>query len=180
MSQIFLLDIDGVLANFVQGLIDSTGWDITHDEWSSWSHHRTLGISDNQMWHPTNLEDWWVNLNPYPWALDLVLSLKEIGQVIYCTSPSISSSCPGQKIDWLRKHGLMGNRENSYQIGPHKDLFAKSGAILIDDYDINVSKFREANGKAILFPQPWNENRELKGDVVKYVLEEINDTKKSL
>ena len=39
----FLLDVDGVLANFVQGMIDSHSLSISHDEYITWDMHRTLG-----------------------------------------------------------------------------------------------------------------------------------------
>lgn len=54
---------------------------------------------------------------------------------------------------------------------------AKSGAILIDDYDVNVSKFIQNGGRAILFPQPWNENRAITEDKIDFVIGQLpNDS----
>ena len=158
-KQIILLDVDGLLANFVQGLIDTMSLPIKHDDWDSWSYHQKLGISDADMWAATHGDDWWLNLKPYPWAGYLVNSLKEFADVIYCTSPSLASDCTRQKIDWLRKHGFMSEAKNDYVIGPHKHLLARSGAILIDDSEANVSAFRNHSGVAWLFPAPWNVER---------------------
>ncbi len=166
---IFLLDVDGVLCDFVGGLIKSHGWPITHNEYTSWNHHRTFGVTDAEMWEPTNSGKWWLELEPYPWALRLVCQLQKLGEVIFCTSPSLDATCPSQKVQWLRNHGLMHSRKNDYQIGPRKELNAKSGAILIDDSDSNVTKFREHGGKAILFPQPWNASAHMRCDKVDFI-----------
>ncbi len=122
---LFLLDVDGVVCNFVDGLIATHGWPITHDEYTSWNHHRTFGVSDDAMWEPTNNGSWWIRLKPYEWAHRLVDELRKLGEVIFCTSPSLDSTCPSQKVAWLRGHSLMHQRKNDYQIGPRKELNAK-------------------------------------------------------
>jgi 5'(3')-deoxyribonucleotidase len=174
----FLLDMDGVLCNFVDSLIESHRWDITHDQWVTWNHHRTFGVTDEVMWSPTRVHGWWHGLNEYPWAGRLVRALRERGDVVFCTSPSSDHKCASEKIQWLRDRGFMDKNKNDFQIGPRKELMAGSGAILIDDYEVNVSKFQENGGRAILFPQPWNENRSVKEDRVDFVLQELSNGKK--
>lgn len=132
-----------------------------------------FGITDEEMWAFTKEEGWWANLPEYGWAWRLVTELQCLGEVIFCTSPSLDHKCPGEKIQWLRDRGFMSHRKNDFQIGPRKELMAKSGAILIDDYDVNVDKFRQNGGAAILFPQPWNENRSVKEDKVEFVLKQL-------
>jgi 5'(3')-deoxyribonucleotidase len=161
-NNVILLDMDGVLANFVDGVIASLGvYEIvSHDDWASWDYHRELGFTDEQMWAPTREPGWWEALDPYPWAGELVEYLRSSGfKVVFCTSPSTDCKCPMEKVNWLRKHGLMDRNKNDYQMGPMKELNAMSGAILIDDSDTNVEKYEKAAGRAILFPQPWNRNR---------------------
>ena len=170
---IFLLDVDGVVCNFVDGLIASHGWPIKHHEYTSWNHHRSFGMTDEAMWEPTNNGKWWLELQEYEWAKRLVLELRRQGEIIFCTSPSLDASCPSQKVAWLRAKQLMHPRKNDYQIGPRKELNAKSGAILIDDSDSNVDKYRDHGGAAILFPQPWNTAADYVGDKVDYVMGEL-------
>lgn len=158
---LFLLDMDGVVCNFIDGLIKSHGWPIKHDDYASWDFHRTFGVTDEEMWESTNDGKWWLGLEEYPWAKVLVTELRRRGEVVFCTSPSLDSSCPSQKVQWLRNHALMHPRRNDYQIGGRKELNAKSGAILIDDSEDKVAKYIEHGGEAILFPQPWNSNRDL-------------------
>ncbi len=167
---IILLDMDGVIVNFIDGIIKSLGLSINHDDWLEWDYHERLGISKSAFWRATNEKDWWLNLEPYPWASELVSLLRRDYDLVYCTSPSLDSSCPSQKIDWLRKHKFMGNT-NSYQIGPMKCLNARSGAILIDDYDVNVDNYRVAGGRAITFPQAWNS--EGVKDRVEHIMKEL-------
>lgn len=174
MTNIFLLDMDGVICNFVDGLIRSAKWNLEHEDWASWSYHQTFGITDEEMWAFTKDEDWWADLPEYGWAKRLVTELQCRGDIIFCTSPSLDHKCPGEKIQWLRNHGFMSHKKNDFQIGPRKDLMAGSGAILIDDYETNVSKFRDKGGTAILFPQPWNKNRVIMGDKVDFVLRQLS------
>lgn len=156
---IILLDVDGVLCDFVGGVIKSHNLGIDSSEWSSWDYHKRLGISDEDLWSVTNDGKWWTELEPYPWAFDLLGMVKQYADVIFCTSPSLDYRCPSQKVKWLRDHGFLSTYSNEYQINSHKELNAGSGAILIDDSDSNISKYRRAGGRAICFPQPWNLNQ---------------------
>lgn len=156
---LFLVDVDGVICDFISGLIKSHGWDMKHDDFASWSHHHSIGVTDEEMWSVTNDGEWWTKLPEYTWAQALMAGIRSRGDVVFCTSPSHDHTCPSQKVKWLRDHGFLGERSCDYQIGPRKELNAKSGAILVDDSDSNVSKYREAGGTAVLFPQPWNAGR---------------------
>lgn len=170
---VFLLDMDGVIANFIGGLIRSHKWPIEHRDFDSWNYHRELGVTDEEMWKPTREPGWWERLDPYPWAGKLIDELDDKGEVIFCSSPSLCDSCPSQKVTWLRNHGFMSLNSNDYQMGPRKELNALSGAVLIDDSDSNVDKYRKAGGEAVLFPQPWNENRKHMSEPVSYTLNEV-------
>lgn len=170
---VFLLDVDGVVCNFIDGIIKTHSMPITHDEFISRHYYREFGISNNAIMESINDGKWWMSLDEYPWAKRLVLELRRLGSVIFCTASSIDATCPSQKIQWLRDHKLMHESKNDYQIGKRKELNARSGAILIDDSDDNVSKFIECGGTAILFPMPWNQNASYTGDKVDHVLNQI-------
>lgn len=170
-EHIILLDMDGVIVNFIDGIIKSLELDLSHDDWATWDYHEKLGISKSAFWRAMHEKDWWRSLLPYPWASELVRELKKDYEVVYCTSPSLDSSCPSQKIEWLRDYCFMG-MENAYQIGPMKCLNARSGAILIDDYDVNVDNYRMAGGRAITFPQAWN-SAGVSEDRVGHIMKEL-------
>lgn len=165
MKKTFLLDMDGVIVNFVKGIIKVHNLNIKEEDWTSWDHHKVLGIPDSKLWELTNDGKFWEELEEYSWSRKLYDLLISNGDVIFCTSPSLDHTCASQKIKWLRDHGYMSPFKNDYMIGPHKELLAKSGAILIDDSDSNVKKFRENGGTAVLFPQYWNNNAWFAGPI---------------
>lgn len=171
---VILLDMDGVISNFVGEVIATFRWGITHDDYTSWGHHKTMGISDSMFWATINGDrEFWDRIRPYPWARRLISELRDFGEVIYTTSPSLDSESCSAKVRWLRKHNLMSTQFNDFMIGPHKHLMAGPQTILIDDYDANVTKFQQAGGKAILFPQPWNERRAERRHGASLVVDEV-------
>lgn len=174
-KMIILLDVDGVICNFIDGIIKLHNWPINHDDVSCWDYHKTFNVSDRDMWKPTEDGKWWTTLDEYEWAQELVSKLRSYDEVIFCTSPNLDSSCPSQKVKWLRDKGFMPHYKNEYQIGKRKELNAKSGAILIDDSDKNVERYRGHGGIAILFPQPWNKNKNYTVDRVNYTLQCLRD-----
>ena len=72
------------------------------------------------------------------------------------TSPSRAPASSMGKVHWLQQ--FFDPRFRQYMLGSHKYLMAKPGVVLIDDSDVKCTKFIEAGGDAIVFPQPWNGN----------------------
>lgn len=50
---------------------------------------------------------------------------------------------------------MFGVEPTDVFIGSKKHLMAGNG-VLIDDWEVNVNKFREAGGEAVLIPSNWN------------------------
>lgn len=171
---ILLTDMDGVICNFVDGILDSHKSTLCHDDIHSFDMCGQLKVTPQQFWDVTNDGQWWLALKPYEWASVLVDEMKKRGTVIFCTSPSLDSQCPSQKVEWLRINGFMKSYENTYQIGNKKELNAGSGAILIDDSDHNCDKYIQAGGYAISFPQPWNRAKFFTKDRVGYTLNYVD------
>lgn len=165
-----LLDVDGVLANFVQAMINTHSFPITYDDVVKWNFQQDFGLSDAEFWAPTHSGDWWLNLEPYAHARGLLEAISANHQVVFATSPSKDHRCPSQKVRWLELMQFLKPGSTDYVITKHKHLMAGSGAVLIDDSDANVALFREAGGSAILFPRPWNENRRLSKRAAEFTL----------
>jgi 5'(3')-deoxyribonucleotidase len=158
----FLLDMDGVLVDFLSGAIESLNKEfdrsITIDqyvkEFGQWGTYDYYGITVQQFWtaiHST--PDFWFNLKPIPWYDQIYKLLSGIGDVTIVTAPSEDPDCAKQKLLWLRKHLDIG--PDKVFLGTRKYLMAGNG-ILIDDYQKNVESFKLAGGQAILIPSTWN------------------------
>lgn len=173
---IVLLDMDGVIANFIEAVLINLRRRATSDPkfvanckledlqyklWDKWNKHLELGITDAQFWHETMTDNFWHLIPVYPWSSVLVHTINQSGcHILYTTSPSLDSVCASAKIDWLRERGFMSLHANDYVIGPHKYLMAPyPNLVLVDDSDDNVKVFEECGGKAITFPAPWNKRR---------------------
>jgi len=158
----FLLDMDGVLSDFISGAITllnrELNRNITLEEYiktGGWDIAKVYGISTSQFWsHIDNEKNFWLNLEPFPWIKELLEFLRELGEVTIVTSPSQDYSCASQKLEWLDRYLKI----KSYDVflGSKKHLMSGNG-ILIDDYSKNTEKFKLHGGQAILVPSNWND-----------------------
>jgi 5'(3')-deoxyribonucleotidase len=157
-----LLDMDGVLSDFLSGAIKvlnkKFNKTITLEqyvkEFGCWETYDYFGITPKEFWDAIGEEEhFWLNLKPIPWAKDLYKALDQIGEVTIVTSPSLDPQCIVEKYQWLSKY--LGVGTDKVFMGTRKYLLAGNG-ILIDDYFKNVESFKEAGGKAILVPSVWN------------------------
>lgn len=159
-----LLDMDGVLVDFFTAALRVHGMEHLADNWPAgeWDMAKVMGISEGVFWR--KIDDsaangsFWFRMEKYKWADELIELCEQSGRVILASTPSQDPECAKQKIQWMYSNRGTGFRW--YMLGPHKDLLARPGSVLIDDNDGNVSKFKAAGGEAILFPQPWNNNHE--------------------
>ena len=162
--QQILLDMDGVLVDFLSGAIEALNREFNRtitieqyaDKFGQWATYDYYGISTEQFWdaiHST--PDFWYNLKPMPWYKELYEFLSKVGDVTILTTPSLDPACAMQKLQWLKNYLNIGS--DAVFLGSRKYLMAGNG-ILIDDYYKNVDKFKQAGGDAILIPSNWNTN----------------------
>lgn len=153
---IILLDMDGVLADFVTRSVEVAKLPISSDLVSEWNYFKKY-MSSSEFWQCIdNYEGFWENLDPHPWAYELVSLCKSFGSVYYASAPALHHNCCEGKIKWLRKHNFMSSKKNEFMFGPEKWLMARHGRVLIDDNEENVKNFTFAGGEGYLFPQNWN------------------------
>lgn len=162
------LDMDGVMTDFVGRVLDTwprsipepgpyTGRSMTETDIDAWAIEDRIGVSREVFWASIDTPLWWRTLADYPWSTALFEMLSFYGNVTYLTSPSRSPGAASGKLSWIQyRHG----REFSNWIFTnHKEHVAGPGKILLDDSEKNCEAWRQAGGKAILFPQYWNEKR---------------------
>lgn len=156
MLDCILLDMDGVIADFVTASIKAADLPLTHDQVTIWAYYREH-MTEDQFWEKVGDDErFWNEIEPYPWAAQLVAMCQEYGKVYFCSSPCLDPKSASAKIEWLRHHGFMGQRRNDYILTSHKGLLGNPSRVLIDDGDHNIEAFRKSGGQTILFPQPWN------------------------
>ena len=170
-----LLDLDGVVADFNSAALRAHGAEhlIGNQPEGVWEITDVLGISKSNFWWPIDTAEFWENLQPYPWARELVDCVKSFGEFTVATSPGRSPEGHAGKVRWMRR--FFGNSFKDYMIGKQKWLMAAPGNVLIDDSDDNVNKFAEHNGTAILFPQRWNSLSHVKTDKVDYIRQALSE-----
>jgi 5'(3')-deoxyribonucleotidase len=157
----FLLDLDGVIANFVAGSIEACELPITEDEVKQWNYYEPF-MTRYEFWRRIHEHKYfWEDLPVYPGSHELVDRLESCGDVIFCTDPSGDDDAATGKIEWLKRNGFVKPDGNNYVLTHHKHLLAKPGVVLIDDYPANVEKFIEHGGEALLFDRPWNKGSDL-------------------
>lgn len=166
-DKVIYLDMDGVLCDFMEGFINVHERDdliepYHRGEWPmTWDFGGEFG-EEKDWWDKIDAmgEFFWENLNAYQWVNRLIMEIGMTGIPWYiCTTPRLKKSCLAGKLTWLN-HFLGEGIFNMIQI-KDKYRLAHKDALLIDDNDRNCNKFHKAGGQTCLFPQTWNENREL-------------------
>jgi len=166
------VDMDGVLTDFVGAAFRRIGRSIPLEQ-VQWNFNEQLGLSADDFWELLDGHDasqFWRGIDPYPWYRELLAAL---GDTPWCvlSTPSQDPGCVKGKVEWLTKHIAPDFRD--YILTPRKHFAASPGAVLIDDNDENCAKFVEHGGRAILFPQPWNANRDKTEDRIGFLREAI-------
>lgn len=157
----FLLDMDGVLANFCKAAHAAHDRDYKPESITEFNMAKIWGISPKEFWEPLNGQAFWEGLEPYPWANELYTGLKSIAPVTICTAPSGDPHCVPGKLAWLDKHLNVGIPDVIFANKKH--LLAKPGNVLIDDSPAKVRAYIAEGGTALIFPQHWNSGYRIAG-----------------
>lgn len=141
MSKLILcLDVDGVLADFVGGVLDEshrrTGRAHLREEWRHWHWpEATLG---ELFFDICRGRGFCAGLAPFPEALEWVPRLREVADVRFVTSPMRGEHWRPERQAWLQRH--FGARpEDVTQV---KDKHLVTGDVLVDDKADNVRKWK--------------------------------------
>lgn len=178
------LDMDGVLADFDSAMHEAMGEDqeklhqdfanlgLSHLSVLDW-HQLKLTFRgpqpDSSMAQAKKLynvyrgkqyaimgrEGWFFNLNPLPWAEELVHEVNQIhrrengSQPHILTAPVKSDFCEPEKELWMRTH--FPDLYDEFHCTQDKHAHADDRSILIDDNLKFVNPFREHGGHAVHF-----------------------------
>lgn len=156
------VDLDGVIVDFVRGALQLHNTFVPMRD-VRWNFADQLGIPQRDFWAPMGY-DFWAGL---PWTKEGPRILQRLNVVAgdnyaFLTSPCQTAGCTDGKREWIkREFGDFGNAMlGRLIVGSCKHMMAHPGALLIDDYDVNVDTFRKHGGNAVLVPRPWNSRAE--------------------
>lgn len=166
-----LLDVDGVLCNFVEKLCDFYGIDC-EDAMQNWEPLEEYELHKTEHFKAKNITEekikndllsmpfgWWRSMNTYPHFSDILILVDDyFKNWLFATSPIMTGECLSGRLGWL--NWIYGGDldETKVMIGHSKFLMANKNTLLIDDSEKNVKKFISMGGQAILYPRPWNSN----------------------
>jgi len=154
-----LLDLDGVLANFVHGacrlhkVVDPYD---RPENLGKYDIQEILNIPEEDFWKDMG-EEFWSYLRPMRHMYDILTMLEGYyGRQNICllTSPVRTLGCTRGKMRWIEE--WLPSYKRQFLIGPMKEVCAHRNSILFDDYHRNIEKFEAAGGNAFLVPAPWN------------------------
>ena len=154
---VILLDMDGVCCDFASAAARACGH--AGERIVKWNMYEQFGITGGEFWRHVDAGgvSFWTGLDAYPWFPFLYQALMVQGEVYFTTTPSQSPYSFAGKIAWLQRR--LGNDFQRFIFTPHKHLLAGPGRVLIDDNAETCKRFEEHGGRAILFPQAWNDAR---------------------
>jgi 5'(3')-deoxyribonucleotidase len=164
---IALVDVDGVLADFVAGYLalvrDLTGKSFTHADVGEFDMGKALGLSKEELdsVHARIRPGWCRTLVPLPSAQDGMKRLAKCAEVYIITSPWNScATWMSEREAWLAEHFDIHHGRVLH--GSAKHLVR--GDVLVDDKTSTCRAWRQAHGRqAVLWSQPWNARDEYAG-----------------
>lgn len=179
MSRVALVDSDGVLADFAQGLLDlhteRFGLPLNRNgtpmvSTDEWTHYRiedqfeeAAAARMNSLMHEPGF---FAALKPYTHSFMLTQMIREAGfEVDICTMPisrkigdvmTVDPIAIFDKLGWFVRHfpheakGVVLTKRKSHVYG----------SVLIDDCAENIDRWcdHHTNGLGILFERPWNKH----------------------
>lgn len=159
MDQKVFLDLDGVLANFVDAACKLHDKPYPYDDPNNFGNgnlEKIFGL-DKATFVKGMDHLFWASLKKLPYADDVVNILTKaygVGNICILTKPVETLGCVSGKIAWIHEH--YPQFKYQHYIGPSKRFCANPNSILFDDYERNVNEFLLHGGHACLIPAPWN------------------------
>ena len=154
------IDLDGVLANFVQAACDVHGIPNPYhnpENFGNFNMAQVTGMSNNQFWKPLQGHSFWTNLPLHDDAHAILANVEarfRQEDIAFLTANSRDPFSASGKLSWVQKHFPKYVRR--VIITPAKHFIAHSETLLIDDRDKNCEDFYSEGGRCILLPRPWN------------------------
>ncbi len=175
-----LLDLDGVLVDFIRGIIEIHDLRVSTEE--LYQYHlgspdvtEIVQMSPPAFWKPCDFE-FWSKLEWMPDGQEILTYVEQrFGResITLWTSPSLNYGCIEGKLRWVERH-LPRYYKHNVIFGSKKHLGARPDTILIDDSDVNEIKFLERGGKCAKPPRIWNSLYHDRNNVMLSLVEQLD------
>lgn len=161
-----LIDMDGVLTNWIDGVCKYANIDNPYDNPENYgiprmNNTKNCSINNRQIYKIMDDYDFWYNLKLLKHSKCIInTAFKVFGKdnVSILSKPSLSSNSLTGKFDWLKKH--FPEMLNKFIFGMDKSFCARKHNILLDDLPENTEAFTNAGGISFLMPAINNERHE--------------------
>ena len=140
-DKIVFCDLDGVLADFEQGIINK--FKKTPDQ-----------ISPNLMWGAINKSNFFETLPWMPKGRELWSHIRKYNPIILTGIPGRRTSAIEQKIKWCQRE-LGADIDVVTCLTREKPQYCLPGSILIDDRFDNLNAWNDKGGKFILYDEEY-------------------------
>lgn len=167
-EKIILLDCDGVVVNFIQGVFDELtklgGPQMSPEEIIKFNFFDLIPeVFRAQVLAAVGSKDFCLNLQPYPGVAEFVEELKQLGQIYITTSPYPSDNWHAERVKWIERELLISKKNVIFT--DNKSLVR--GDFMIDDrYEYVMDwSIKNPSGRGILLDQPWNQNERGPGNM---------------
>lgn len=161
---VVLLDIDGVVANFVEGCLPIirmiTGRTYQHDDVTQWQIEKALGLDTEEtaeLYRNICQEGWCAHLRPYEGAKEGVAALRAFADVVPVTSHFFTSKhWVSERDEWIVEHLGIPKTDIVHTHAKYRVL----GDVLVDDKTSHLDKWsaHHAMGHGVLFLRNYNKN----------------------
>lgn len=168
-----LLDMDGVLVNWLDGICEYEKIENPYDNPINWGIGKFCDsygcpITVKRIYEIMDQYDFWAELKPLPYYKSIIEScFKLFGKdnVSILTKPTKSANSLHGKFDWIMKY--VPEFSDKFIFAIDKSFCANINHILIDDMIPNYSSFMRDGGMAYLFPTLQNRRHNFYNDYLK-------------
>lgn len=147
------LDMDDTIVDLLDAwlywLNNKYGFSYKRDDILSWKISNTIPLTDEQIFEPLHLKEFWETVKPLPYAVDSVNKLIELGHDVKIATASHYKILPMKLEECLFKHFPITYKD----VIVIQDKSWLNCDFLVDDNEMNLRYFR---GIRVLVDAPYN------------------------
>lgn len=159
---VLLLDCDGILADFLQPLLDRVNEERgTAFQWTAcdqWDIGAAFGLDWKDLGRIVETPGFCASLPVYPGAVEGVAALQATHDIYCVTSPFSGPHWMAERTAWLKQH-FGFDKSHVIHCYTKRLVF---GDLLLDDKPETVREWADAwPGAALLWDAPWNQGADI-------------------